>query len=201
MGASLRKRDVKRLLIKSLLRSLKMQKQSFLTVLIYQRWNCSAGSDLQRWSKLHLSGANQKLLRSLSKWLFNTFALVEFHVTSNYAVIYPDPAARSLISRVTFWIWGQLLALQIRRCVQPGAGNFHSQPSTVEQTVWPLSTLAAFLYYSSFIIFREMQFCEWLPSVVQHDHSVLIALLSHNQSVLMWRWSQLSALLLAFPIF
>lgn len=49
------------------------------------------------------------LLRSLSKWLLNTFALVEFHVTSNYAVIYLDPAARSL-PPVTFWILGQLLA-------------------------------------------------------------------------------------------
>lgn len=62
MGVGLRKRNVKRLPIKSLLRSLrKMQKQSFLTVLLYQRWNCSAGRDLQRWSKLHLSGDNQKL--------------------------------------------------------------------------------------------------------------------------------------------
>lgn len=76
--------------------------------------------------------------------------------------------------------WSAAGTVQICRPLQQGAGSFHSWPSAIEQTMWPLSILAAFLCYSSSIIFREIQSCEWLPSAVWHDLWVLSALLSHS---------------------
>lgn len=43
--------------------------------------------DGQNHTSLGLTKSQSMLLRSLSKWLLNAFALVEFHVTSDHTMV------------------------------------------------------------------------------------------------------------------